>query len=76
MCVVPFCVGKIITAVKITSIAGGWVEERILAMQSVFCIDVCAYAVMSNHYHVVLHVDHQRAKALSAKEVLSRWLSL
>ncbi len=54
----------------------GWVEERILAMQSVFCIDVCAYAVMSNHYHVVLHVDHQRAKALSAKEVLSRWLSL
>ena len=54
----------------------GWIEERVLAMQSVFCIDVCAYAVMSNHYHVVLHVDYQAAKALSAKEVVDRWLSL
>jgi len=27
-----------------------WVEDRILFLGEVFCIDVCAYAVMSNHH--------------------------
>jgi REP element-mobilizing transposase RayT len=34
-----------------------WVEERLLYLCSVFAIDICAYAVMSNHVHLVLHVD-------------------
>ncbi|MCV2886580.1 transposase, partial [Aestuariibacter sp. AA17] len=32
----------------------GWVEKRLLFLAQVFCIDVCAYAVMSNHTHLVL----------------------
>jgi len=44
-----------------------WVEKRILKLGQVFCLDVCAYAVMSNHYHVVLHINADRAKSLSRK---------
>ena len=50
-----------------------WVENRLLILQKVFCIDICAYAVMSNHTHVVLHVDLDKAKELTDHQVLQRW---
>jgi REP element-mobilizing transposase RayT len=54
----------------------GWIEDRALGLASVFAIDVAAYAVMSNHYHLVLRVDAQRSRHWDAKEVLSRWTRL
>jgi REP element-mobilizing transposase RayT len=53
-----------------------WVLERLAFLSGVFAIDICAYAVMSNHYHLVVHVDQHRAKALSAQEVIQRWATL
>ena len=53
----------------------GWVEARINAVAKVFCIDVCAYAVMSNHYHVVLHINRRKAQALTEQQVIERWTS-
>lgn len=50
-----------------------WVENRILELASVFAIDVAAYAVMSNHYHVVLHINSSDAGSWSDKEVCQRW---
>jgi hypothetical protein len=42
----------------------------------VFAIDVAAYAVMSNHYHLVLRVDAEGTKGWSNEEVLHRWTML
>ncbi len=54
----------------------GWIETRIRELASVFTIDVAAYAIMSNHYHVVLRVDAARAAALDDEAVLQRWTQL
>ncbi len=54
----------------------GWVEDKLLALAEVFCIDVAAYAVMSNHYHVVLYINASQARNLSAQEVIERWHQL
>ena len=42
-----------------------WVLDRLAELQRIFAIDLCAYAVMSNHYHVVLRVDRDKAQAWS-----------
>jgi REP element-mobilizing transposase RayT len=53
-----------------------WVLERLAQQSSVFAIDICAYAIMSNHYHLVVHVDAKRARTWSRKEVVARWTRL
>jgi REP element-mobilizing transposase RayT len=54
----------------------GWVEERLLFLSSVFSIGICAYAVMSNHTHVVICVDKDMAESWSMEEVVRRWHQL
>lgn len=34
-----------------------WIEDRLLKLSSILSIDLCAYPVMSTHYHVVLHIN-------------------
>lgn len=51
----------------------GWIVQRLKHLAGIFAIDVAAYAVMSNHYHVVLHLDPARADNWSPDEVLRRW---
>jgi putative transposase len=53
-----------------------WIVDRINLLSSIFSVDVCAYAIMSNHYHVVLHIDVEKAKRWSNHEVAERWLRI
>ncbi len=53
-----------------------WVVDRLKALTTVFAIEVCSYTVMSNHYHVVLHIDAEHGKSWSDRDVLQRWTQL
>lgn len=53
-----------------------WVEDRLLALAGSFAISVYAYAVMSNHLHVVLRVDPGTAAGWSPDEAGRRWVQV
>lgn len=53
-----------------------WIVDKLKSLSTVFSIDICAYAVMSNHYHVVLRVDADRATHWEDAEVIERWTTL
>ena len=53
-----------------------WLEQRILNLCEIFAVDLYGYAVMSNHYHIVLNLDPQVAYTWSDDEVVDRWLLL
>lgn len=54
----------------------GWISHRIKRLAAVFTIDIAAYAIMSNHYHVVVRVNREAAVALTRDEVIERWCQL
>ena len=53
-----------------------WALTRLKQLAHIFSIDVCAYAIMSNHYHVVLHVNQAAAHNWDDKEVVRRWMEI
>jgi REP element-mobilizing transposase RayT len=53
-----------------------WLETRLLKQAEIFAIDLCAYAVMSNHYHVVLHINSAQQRGWSDADVVARWQRL
>jgi hypothetical protein len=50
-----------------------WLEGRLFELPKVFAIDIAAYAIMSDHYHVILHINTDRAKNWSGYEIVERW---
>lgn len=54
----------------------GWIVNRLRELAGIFAMDICAYAVMSNHYHVVLRVNLEQARRWSDREVAERWCRL
>jgi REP element-mobilizing transposase RayT len=53
-----------------------WIIDRIRLLSSLFAIDVCAYAVMSNHYHLVLKLCPEQLESLSDDQIMDRWCAL
>jgi REP element-mobilizing transposase RayT len=53
-----------------------WVEDRILKLADVFACGIYAFAIMSNHYHMVLHMHPATASSWTDSEVAQRWTRL
>lgn len=53
-----------------------WIEDRLLELTGIFAIEIAAYAVMSNHYHVVVHINARQATSWTEKTVIERWHQL
>jgi len=53
-----------------------WMVERLALLSETFAIDVCAYAIMSNHMHTVLKINEPLAQNWTDKEVMQRWQQL
>jgi putative transposase len=53
-----------------------WLVNRLRQLAGIFAVEVCAYAVMENHYHVILRTRPEIAARWSDQEVAARWLTL
>ncbi len=53
-----------------------WIEDRLLQLNDIFAVDVYAYAVMSNHYHIVLRVIPDRVAQWTDEDIAHRWCLL
>ena len=53
-----------------------WIVDRMKTLAVVFAVDVCAYAVMNNHYHVVVRINASQAEHWSNREVAERWTQI
>ena len=53
-----------------------WFVDRMKLLTEHFIIGVCAYAVLSNHCHIVLKVNVKQSLKLTNKEVIERWVAI
>ena len=54
----------------------GWVRRRVRELSGLFALEVCAYAVMSNHLHLVVKSDPRLVRQWSGEEVARKWFRL
>lgn len=50
--------------------------DRLRVLAETFAIDSCAYAVMSNHFHLVTRSNAEEAQQWSERELIRRWARL
>ncbi len=53
-----------------------WIEDRIVSLARVFAVAIHGYAVMSNHFHLIIEIDPRVPKHWSDEQVARRWLAL
>jgi putative transposase len=53
-----------------------WIRDRLTHLESVFGIDIAAYAILSNHCHLVVRLQSVDSLDWSDEEVARRWNQL
>jgi putative transposase len=50
-----------------------WVIDKLAALTKVFALDLCAYSILSSHFHLILRLDPDSPRAWSDEDVLVRY---
>ena len=50
-----------------------WIVERLKLLAGMFAIDVTSYAIMMNHYHVLVRVNLEKSAAWTTTEIFEHW---
>ena len=53
-----------------------WMEDELQHLAACFGIDLLTYAILSNHFHLILRSRPDVVETWSDKEVARRWLTL
>jgi len=53
-----------------------WIRNRLESLAGLFSLEIAAFAVMSNHIHVILRIRPDVVALWSDQEVARRWLAL
>ena len=53
-----------------------WFQERMKFLSQHLCLDILAFAIMSNHWHCVIRNRPDLVRKLTDRQVVIRWLSL
>lgn len=53
-----------------------WLIQRLNLLGRAFALDIHAYAIMSNHFHLVVYSDPKAPEVWADEEVVERWLSV
>ena len=53
-----------------------WLKQRMLHLAQYFAVAIDAFAIMSNHFHLVVYFDPQESFRWPDKEVADRWLKV
>ncbi len=53
-----------------------WVEDRLAQLAELYAVSIWAYAVMSNHLHIVIEMHADVARDWGPDEVAVRWLGM
>ena len=53
-----------------------WLLKRLFHLAQYFAVAVDAYAITSNHFHLVVYFDPQESHRWSDEEVADRWLAV
>jgi len=53
-----------------------WIEEKLSTLGKVFAIDIAAYAIMSNHYHLVLRIDTELVNSWTLDDIFKHYADL
>ena len=53
-----------------------WMAERLAVLANSFAIQISGYALMSNHYHLVVKICPHRVDSWTDREVYERWTAI